>query len=359
MFWLGLVLPICYVASYTGAAIPTQFPVLSIALTAGLWRRGNLGAMLPLFFSTAWAALSLTWAPNLDTAIYGLWVMCIWAMSFWLGTTLLSLEGLWRGLAIGMSISSAVAVAQWLGWSAIPSDGNAGLLYNTTLQGLCIAIVMLGLWVNGLIAYIPALLPGLILANSRGAYVVLAAGVLAQFGKFQAIAIMLSLAVIYVFTFYGPSDVERLQIWLVSGLGISWHGMGVGTFEAVFYHDFAGIKHRPGHAHNDYLQLWFELGIGSLGVYFVLGCAAWRRSRCRAVIVALLVCSTFYFPLYAPIPGFVAFLLAGHSLRYFRWDGFGRDIRGRFAALRGRPPQPADGRVGHAGFPVQSSVSEV
>ena len=321
MFWLGLILPICYVVPYTGAAIPTQWPVLSIALTWGLWRKGNVEAILPLLAVLAWGCISLTWAPSAVISVYGLWIACIWALSLWLGTTIESLDALWKGLAIGLSISSTVAIGQHYGLSLVEgsSDFPPGLLYNSTVHAFCIAVVILGLMIGRHWLYIPAMLPGLYLAHSRGGYAVFAIGVLGRFVKLRILLSCLVGGSVYFYLHLGPSDVDRIHIWAVAMSGMSWVGNGIGSFIMVFYQDGGHVVH-PGRVHNDYLELWFELGIGACLVFMVLAKAAVTESKYQSILVAILVGGLFYFPLYLPITAFLAFLLAGHALRDFRWS---------------------------------------
>lgn len=359
MFWLGLLLPVCYVATYTGAAIPTQYPVLSMALGAALWRSGDARAMAPLLASIAWAALSLIWTVNFSASVYGLWVGGIWGLSFWLGTTLDDLSGLWKGLAIGLSVSSAVAVGQWLGWNAVPSiEGHAGLLYNTAAQGAAIAIVILGAWGEGLWRYIPAMIPGLIISGSRGAFLILAVGALARVFRLPNVISLVGVAGLVLMFRLSPSDAERLQIWSVAISGLSWLGSGIGSFGVVSYRDAAG-GHYPGFVHNDYLQLWFELGVGSVGIYLVLAAAAVRRSKESPVVVAILACAAFYFPVYSPIQGFVLFVLAGHCLRGFCWLRAGRELWRSAARLCGAAPEHGRDTRGGTDISVQSDISGV
>lgn len=327
MFWLGLFLPVVYVPGYTGASIQTQWPLLfAILPPLTLWRSGRLGyvhllGILFLFYG----ALSLRWTIDFHDSIWGLLIVCTWALSFWLGYTLPSLIRMWKGLAIGLSVSSVVAISQWFGYHPVLTymfNSSAGLLYNTNCEGAVAALILIGLISHRLWFYIPGVLPSLILSHSRGAWLVLALALVAKYLNWK-IALGLLLAALLVFTFYPPSsDVLRLMIWRMAYQNLSWFGLGPGTFIHVWL-EYQGATYRPEFAHNDYLQLWFEFGLGALAIYCILAwsllgtSSAGSRLRCPdwPVLVAFSSLGLFWFPLYSPIPAFIGCVVAGHLVR--------------------------------------------
>src|SRR5262245_51097756 len=175
MFWFGLILAVCFIPGVTSSMVPAQWAVLSAILPLGLWRSGafGLGHLVGLG-AIAWATLSLLWAPNTWDGFYGLWLLSICGLSFWLGSTLPDLRQLLKGLSVGLAINVVVAITQALGNYWVPFlERPAGLFFNpTVLSAICalvlIALVSARLWWWTLS---PAL--GLVLSGSRGGFFVL------------------------------------------------------------------------------------------------------------------------------------------------------------------------------------------
>ena len=323
MLYLGLLLPICYIAGFTGTAILTQWVVLSLVLPLALWRKGPFTFLhgVGLLF-LAYATLSLAWVPNVNDSILGLWHLLICALALWLGTTLPSLTQLWRGLAIGLSISSVFAIAQGLGFETVyrnigPIPGYSGLLFNSTVAGAAVALVILALVTERLWLYIPALVPGLYLSHSRGGYLIIAVGLLAKYVHWTVALLILVTCGLLAIYFVGldSSNTLRLQIWGVAYAGLSAQGWGVGSFYDIWY-QAKGILIHPEFVHNDYLQLVFEFGWGSIPAFAVLfGALTRTRSAGWPVAVGFATCAAFYFPLSCPLIAFIGCVVTGHLLR--------------------------------------------
>lgn len=243
--------------------------------------------------------------------MWGLYITAIAVLSFWLGSSLTTLVPLFRGLALGLTISTAVAIIQWFGYFPVAAQGGnlAGLLYNQTVQGAAIALVIVGLvWLRQW-PYIPALLPGLYLAHSRGGWLILCAGLISRVHWSLPIALT---AIALAFAFHNPNadDILRLQIW-----SIAWHNLstiGWGPFISVYYRDSPTLIH-PEFVHDDYLQLVFEYGFAAI-IPITIFAAIVGRSP---VLVAFACLATFYFPLHAPVIAFIGCVVAGHVGREF------------------------------------------
>ena len=106
MFWLGLAVAVCFIPGYSGASIPTQWALLSCIAPLALWRKGEVTLLhwAGLAF-LAYAFASLLWARDFYLGICGVWTWTILAMVFWMGTALTSVNSVFRGLAIGLSLS--------------------------------------------------------------------------------------------------------------------------------------------------------------------------------------------------------------------------------------------------------------
>lgn len=350
LFWLGLVLPVCFIPGTIGATIPTQWIVLSVVLPLAMWRSAVLtlehacGALFLL-----WAAFSVAWSPNPMFAVYGLWQVSILALAFWLGSTMVSLSSLWRGLAIGLGLSSAVAVAQAIGFdrlAAYDASRPAGLLFNPAVQGAMIALVAVALVAERSWFYIVPMLPGLWLAHSRGAILVLCVGLLARLHWIAAAGALL-IAAAMAAVLHAPSDVERLQVWSVAAGHLALMGYGPGSFMQLVYQTADGVVLYPEHVHNDYLQFVFEYGIGSLPLFMVLIAALQRTNDPHwPVFFAFCTLGLFWFAFYSQPLAFVGGVLAGHLVRSA--DGVrvtGRDRRHDLISWAS-PSRPDDAWIG-------------
>lgn len=313
MFFLGLVLPICYVAGYTGAAIPTQLAALSVLLLPNLWK----GEATPIHWLgllfLAFASLSMIW--TLDYGL-GLWVAFIWGLSLWYGTTEPDLTELWQGLAIGMAINSAIAVIQALGYHPVAiSTGTPGLLFNTVLLGATSALVIVALVCNRLWWYIPGVMPALWLSHSRSAWVVLAAALIAKYVHWLVAVGIIVVGGVAFWVELVPSDLMRLQFWRIAIDHMSFFGNGVGAFNAIYLVYKAGLVHAE-NVHNDYLQLAFEFGIFALIPIGILAAALYRdEDKNWPVLFAFAVLGLFYFPLWSATTAFIGCVVAGNILR--------------------------------------------
>lgn len=321
MFWLGLIVAVCYVPGYTGAFIPTQWAFLSLVLPLGLWRSGPIGlGHLAGLVALAWSALSIIWAPNALDWGQGMWMISILGLALWLGSTTEDLSPIFRGLAVGLTVSSALAVLQAFGFTPVEAAPGypAGLLYNSTVLGAACALVLIALCVHRLWWYIPGLLPALALSQSRGAFVVLACVTLATRIHWTIVLTLGAIAFGLIAYSPGPSDIQRLYLWGITLRQLDFLGHGIGSFNTFLYYNpidqapnTVAIFH-PEFVHNDFLQLWFELGLGAIGIYFIhLIALTHRQSPYWPVFFGFFILSFFFFPLYCPILGFIGALIAG------------------------------------------------
>lgn len=328
MFWLGLLLAVAYVPGYTGASVPTQWAVLSVILPLGLWRgTSTVGHKLFLAF-IAYALLGLAWSINLYTAVWGLWVVFIWALSYHWGTLCEDLRPFWRGLAVGLFVSVGVAFAQTLDLAPVESSNSnpAGLFFNSALFGVILGLTLCGLLAHRLWWYMPPLALGIILSGSRGGIVIFAIGALARFGGLLAVGAAVVVGAVSLAAFYDPADAQRLQIWGVTLRALSAVGNGPGSFLDVYYVNHATLSLiRPEFVHNDYLQLAYEYGPGALALAGILGMALRQSSHPDwPVLIAFCVAACFFFPLYTPVTAFIGCCVAGSCLRLRSVDGVQR-----------------------------------
>lgn len=344
MFWLGLVISLCYVPGITGAYIATQLPVLAVLLPFALFRSGPFTAfhLLGVLF-VAYAAAWLPWSPNLYGGVYGLWIVVIMALSAWFGTTAESMRELYKGLAIGAAASSLVAVLQFFGVDVVPTSSisPAGLYVNSVQQGTVLALVAVALVTERMWPWALPLAPGIWLAHSRGGVIVLLVGLLGHFTRnLWASAGAFALAVpFYLLYPLSSSDAQRTYIWHVAWDNLTWFGWGAGTFySAVFSQN--GVPFIPEYAHNEFLQLAFEYGVAAALPITVIAYAVWRSDVAEwPVVLAFCAAACFSMPFFMPIASFLAFAAVGRVLRvHGLHGGYGnlgrRDVFSGFGARR-------------------------
>lgn len=358
MFWIGAAVSLCYVPGITGAYIATQWPLLGVVLSAlflhdyvarqwpklALWppRTGpftSFHAAGLLFVAYAVAGVFFI-SPLRDVSVQGAWFIIIMAACVWFGTTLEDTRELYAGLAAGGIVSTLAAVSQVSGYQLFPvtSGHYAGMYVNAVQQGTVLALVIVALVSQRMWRWALPLMPGVILAQSRGGWVVLAAGLLACYmRRLWVFGIFGVIGAVYLFTSVANSDVERLFIWKAAWDNLVPYGQGPGIFYALMLSGKYGIFF-PEYAHNDALQFAFEYGVAAVIPIAIVGYALSRTDmREWPVIVALATASCFSMPLFMPIASFLGLVAVGRVLRSYGLDGGNRRGSGRdFVAGYGR-----------------------
>lgn len=348
MFWFGAIVSLCYVPGVTGAYIATQWPLLAVALSfdlmwayaAGRWpavagllpsyqpRKGVFTAFhaAGLMF-VAYAFVRSFYTPAPDASMYGVWLVVIMGLCLWFGTTMEEPpRRLYAGLALGASVSSALAVAQFfgLGWPPTTSNTIAGLYINSVQQGTVLIIIVVALAALRMWWWVPALIPGIALSHSRGALVALAVGLLAcRFRRVWVFGVVGVAGAFYLLSPLASSDAERMQIWELAWSNLTWIGQGPGIMYTVILPRLgdSGAVYFPEYAHNDALQFAFEYGLAAVVPYAVFAYAAYRTDLEEwPAVAAFLTAGCYSMPVFMPIAMFLAFAAAGRAVRLY---GFG------------------------------------
>jgi hypothetical protein len=333
MFWLGLILPLSYIAGITGVSIPTYWAVLSALLPIALWRKGTTASLhwIGLGF-LLYVASSIAWTDPLD-GVYRLWQMCILGLAFWLGTTSSTLRDLFKGLAVGLTVSSLFSVYQWFnGDPLLHMYAKApGLMLNPMIHAEMLALVIVGLLAYRMWAYIPLLLPGMVTANSRGAWLALGIGSILCFERRLLVISNLCLLGILAAVLLGAgTDVQRMQYWQAAFQGLTLFGYGAGATLHAFFLTPQGAQLIE-HIHNDYLQLAFEFGVFAIIPIGIYALALGRISLVEWPVFAIFaLMSTFSFPFFHPALALVGTCVAGHLLSDWPSHGYSfNDCRSR------------------------------
>lgn len=324
---LGLATSLAYIPGITGNALPTGWAILSLTLSLTLWIKAD---MTP--FHTAGAAFlayvawSITWTPEPWDGLYTLWHFIILALAFRLGNTDLDLRPLWKGLAIGVGISSCVAALQYLGYTIVPTaTPYAGIYYNGVASGAISAVAIVALLTIDQWYWVAILIPGLLLSGSRGAIFAAAFGTLLTFHR-RAWVALIPLGAASIITYHlGPSDIQRFTIWSAALNHLDFWGNGAGSFLSVLMQTPHGLQH-PEYAHNDYLQLVFEFGIGTLFLIpFVIPCAQYQHSL-FPILGAVFLLAMVAMPLHIPVVAFVFAVASGRLCRDWTRTRFASDL---------------------------------
>lgn len=339
MFWLGAAVALCYIPGVTGAYIATQWPVLAVVLSFGLLRSGPftvLHAVGLLFI--AYAVARMPFSPVPYASVFGLWLVVIMALSVWFGTTMENTKNLYMGLATGAAVSSVLAIFQFFGFQPVATiTGNpAGLYVNSVQQGTVLALIAVALISERMWIWLLPLAPGIVLSQSRGAWVILAIGVLGfnvrRLWVFGAVA---AVAAFYFLSSLSSSDTERMFIWKSAWDNLNWLGWGPGVFYTIVLPKNGAFSLYPEYAHNDALQLVFEYGVGALLPFVVMGCALWRTNAKEwPVVLAFVAAGCYSMPLFMPVASFLALVAVGRILRSYGVDGNNRNRRGQHVVPR-------------------------
>lgn len=285
---------------------------------------------LGLAFLT-YATASLLWTPIFVQGVWDLWLLWILGFSFCIGA-IYQLDRLYLGIAWGMGANLALAIVQWLGWHPILQVNSAtpsGLLINPNVLGETAALVTVGLGITRQYWPMVLTLPCVWLSDSRSALLGLTVALVAWlWDRFRwrgmAISLILTLAIGVVGWLHKPNEssiTERRAIWLDTIDGLSPLGHGAGSF-FILYPEFAKrtdtMLTRPEQAHNDYLELIFEFGIGTipLAILFVISWLAIGPSR--YLWLAFCVIAFVSFPRSIPVEGFLGLSALGALCRGWR-----------------------------------------
>lgn len=353
MFWLGAVVSLCYVPGITGAYIATQWPVLAVLLSFGLLHRGPFTVFHAVGLAfIAYAVLRLPFSPAPYASVFGLWLIVIMGLSVWFGTVMTNVRGLYAGLAFGASVSSLLAVFQHFGWEPVGtvSSNPPGLYVNSVQQGTVIALIVVALASERMWTWVPALVPGIFLAHSRGAWLALATGLLGHYvRRLWVFSIVAVAGAFYLLTPLSGDDAQRVLIWRFAWSNLKWLGWGPGIFYTVALPQNGAFSFYPEYAHNDVLQLAFEYGLGALLSVAVIGYALWRTDvKEWPIVLAFAAAGCYSMPLFMPITSFLALVAVGRILRVHGLDGsYGRNRRQHvvpgewdYYVQASRPPVP-------------------
>lgn len=289
-----------------------------------------------------WAAYSLLWSTSWMDGLNELIHLGLFACVFLIAAEIDDPRRTMIAFVSGVAISGALALLQAYGFDLIPQSAAspAGLFGNRNYlaeAGVMAVALALGLHLWKLLPFAAAAaLAPLSRAAFLGVAVVLGLWVwhrsprlamaLACVGVLAGTGVMLDRGAPAWLAKRDSLDV-RLGIWKPTLDGMKLAGNGIGSFVASYpvMVKFADdVNKRPEHAHNEYLNFAFELGLPAVLLGVVLFGAllapigyAPGAEAARLGLAGFAAVAVFGFPLHLPATGFAAALLAGHL--WGRW----------------------------------------
>lgn len=300
-----------------------------LAPAALLWIRPRWSVIhIPIALLIGWALYTAQWTPHTADAIDALWKISLGLMLFCAGFEARSLDRFYVAAGVALIPSSFAAI-----WQVVQGLPGTGLFGNPNMMGEVAALVVVALAGQQSWIMAAAVLPALILAQSRGAVL---AALLLLVGHRSIVVVILACAAA-LFLLPGHRDflssnslVERATIWSDTLSQIAFFGHGIGGF-AESLNSTLGNR-LVEHAHNDFLEMAFELGVPGLvlGAMILFMIMFGARHNEFSVLMAFGVEAMFGFPLHAPATAVIGAVVAGHAARPWgdiRWRlVFGRPV---------------------------------
>jgi O-antigen ligase len=278
----------------------------------------------PLFALGLWGLITILWSPLYVDAFGETFQWAIGLGVFLLGASTVNPKWLYCGFALGL-IPCYVFNLMQPNPDILAEAAALGIVATMSVGILLIApwlIPVIILWWTpqtgwGLITHGRTALMGLAVTA-----VVAAWQYSRKMAVIGAIGAMALLTTLLVFGNHTTTTHERFDIWQDAIAGIGWFGHGIGSFwtdyprSATHMDILAG--QRPEHAHDDLLEIAFELGI--LGAVLAVGAISWLLARSRKepealILVTMLAMGVTGFPLHMPASFFMAVFAVGRLCR--------------------------------------------
>jgi hypothetical protein len=283
-----------------------------------------------------WATASLAWSTVFYDALNAWLQLAFMACAFAIAAETADLKWFYRGLGAGMLVSFAVVIMQLGGMNvAMVAPGNAaptGLFVNSNVLGWTAAVVFVLLIAQHsrteYLLAVPAAFC-LMMSDCRSAIGVAAACFLAiiwQRNRWAGTAFGLIIGAEIAHRYHRIADMssmqQRLGIWHDTLTGVTPFGHGIGSFYSAFSAYSTGLTSEGfwldlSHAHNDALEILFELGVPGLAICGIIIALAWRYGAPaeRYGLACIGGTSLVGFPLHQPLTAVLFAVLAGHAAR--------------------------------------------
>jgi hypothetical protein len=284
----------------------------------------------------AWAALGLLWSASPWDTTGELIHWAALAVLFLVASQCRDPDVVLTGLVIGLCASVPFAIAQMTGATPVlATDAPAGLFLSRNAMGEVAACALTWTIARRAWPLVPAPLLLVAVSGSRGAVLACVTGgvvILWQTGLRWMILVIVAplLAFAAIITAWRDpslaSVLARVDIWQVTAMNLTFSGWGLDTFSTLI----PGF----GYVHDDYLQLAFELGVGSLLLGPPLLLALRSGVPEAGALASILGAALVSFPSHHPTGAMLVALLAGlccgaidRSRRAERVLGMGSAVR--------------------------------
>lgn len=320
----AFVVAIACISPFADGGTGARWSILSISVPLILMltrpRAWTIGDCLGLLF-LCWASCSLLWTPGLGQGLFVLWGLVLFFTIGWLPTCAMSAT--YKALGLALSLNGLIVALQVAGYhpvtEAIPP---AGLFYNKNAGAEATALALIGVlslsW-RWRLACSPMLITLVAFAgNTLSRTPLIALSTVATvwvwrrskiYGCAAVLCAALLLVAFILLQSRAPSANLRMELWgeMFRGLTLLGHGIGATDWSYPFM-EFA---------HNDYLQITFELGVVGAALWygFIACCLAGPLRTESYILIAFCVMGIFAFPLFMPGTVLVAGLAAGCLLR--------------------------------------------
>jgi hypothetical protein len=269
-----------------------------------------------LLIGLLWAAISFCWAADQATALYELGLLSVLLCVALISSSFLSLDGIMKGLAIGLSVSATIVVAQWWGWQGLPEVSSpSGLFYNKDLLAEAAAPVFVWLLIGRRLGFAAILGLTIALCSSRTAVLSIGFGLIYWWCRMLCLALFAAVAA-YLILGMIPERVssahDRMNTWVKGYQLLTWRGYGIGFYRAAVPQGQL--------IHSDTIQMAGELGVGVVP-FLLAPILMWWKARDErwsaewCAFATILLESAVSFPLHQAGASFVAAVLAGFLAR--------------------------------------------
>lgn len=282
------------------------------------------------------ALASFAWTEAHNDSVDAMWKLALLGGCFALGSLIEDAAPLWIGAAGGIAISSGlVLIEATTGGHVAQGTPFAGLFVNRNYLTETSVLVMIGLFAHKRalgVFFWPlaiAVVPAIALPHGRGALLGLgiAGGWMAvrRWPWALPVAVSCTVAALGAATFYLKGHdvsaiVDRFHIWGDAARGLTIFGRGIGSFGSTMplyaiFTDPAAVRNE--FAHNDLLEVLYELGIPGLIIALIFIGAVLRSSDHpeRFVFAAFITESFFAFPSHLPATAVLGAIVAGCAAR--------------------------------------------
>lgn len=331
---LGFLIAVAYWPGLSFGAVGSRWTVLCVALPIMLClheirpTRYHFGILALI----GWGFFSLMWTPVGYDGIFALIQLITICGCFCLGSVYPNLGGLYRGMGLGLIVSSGLCILQAMHYEPVQivADGSPppGLFINPDMLGELCIVVLIALLLTRQYWIATLTLPALILSQSRTAMVagaICALVYVVRSGRLKWLwALPLPILMIYAIAPYkwavNPTGGGRIDLWLDTIQGLSFWGHGIGSYYSTFIvhaTHLDAFHYQPDVAHNELLQTAFELGIPATLLALYLVVALWKNAgeTEQYLLLAFAAICMLAFPLHNPATAALFGVVAGHSSR--------------------------------------------